>query len=692
MMQLLNPGFLWGLLTVGVPIAIHLLQLRQPKRVLFTNTGFIREVELTTMRRRYLQELLVLLMRVLAVTLLVLMFAQPFIPAKQADAKTEGSDYVEVLVDSSPSMRVQGTVGENLLQEATTGAQALGKSYGPNGRFYLINRNGGALTVAAYNQQLLANQYINKEGAGWGGAPMRRLLQSKSHQPLYVFSDFQKSEHGAELLKNASGYKKVVLVPQVARPTGKVYVDSVWVEDAFMRVRTNMGLHVRLRNGGIEPVADCPVKVMLGEKQVAALRIAVGVGQTSIVVVQIQLPNSEQALGRVVVEGTPVAADNTYYFTLQPTAAIRVMEIGNAEPMARQAYANEPLFTYAFAKMQEVDYSQLRRANLVLLSELVQVDAGLRQALVAVVHQGGSVVVVPSSKVAARESYHQLFRALVVGGEQWNTVATAQPVLQGVAMPSGKNPFFKDVFGAQPRQVAMPQAAPVLSWGRNGSDILRLQDGDSYLTEFGSSSGRLYVFAAPFDKAYSDFTTHALFVPVLYRVAMLSYHTDQQLAYRLATPTIVVDVPPALGPQPLKEEAGFRLVQDSAIFVPAQRIQGQEAHLDVPAEMTKPGFYQVRQGTKLVTTVAFNTGSRESELAAYSAAELRELIGPNRPNIQVLENGAKPEVLAHYQAAQTGQPLWRYCLLLALVCLLAEALLLRFRQPKVPASGRVLVA
>jgi hypothetical protein len=680
-MQLLYPGFLWGLLAVSIPVAIHLLQLRRPQRVLFTNTGFIREVELTTMRRRRLQELLVLLARVLAVVLLVIMFCQPFIPAQQNVVGGEVGSAVEVLIDNSPSMRAQSESQGTLVQSAVVGAQTLGKSYGVNGRFQLLNQHGSAVTEALYATQLTNISETNGK-ASWGGPAVGRVLSGKSKQPLYIFSDFQKSEDGIALLKKAPADKKIVLVPQVARPATNVYVDSVWVEDAFIRTRANTGLHVRLKNGGSEVAADCPVKVFLGTKQVAAFRTTLGSGQTSATLVQLQLPDAKQALGRVVTEDTPITSDNTFYFTLQPTTSIRVIEIG-AEPVARQAYSNEPLFVYSFAKPQEVNYSQLRRANLVLLDELMQVDAGLRQALVEVVRQGGSVVVVPTGQLAARESYHQFFRALGVGGEQWNAQAN-QPALQSIAMPSKENPFFKDVFGVQSRQVVMPQAAPVLSWGRNGADILRLQDGDSYLTQFESGSGKLYVFASPLAKAYSDFTSHALFVPVLYRLAMLSYHSDQRLAYRLTTSTVAVTLPVAQAAQTAKEDAGFRLVQDSAVFVPTQRVQGQELRLDVPAEMTKPGFYELRQQNKVVATLAFNADRREPELAAYSAAELRELIGPNRPNIYVLENGAKPEVLTHYRAEQTGQPLWRYCLVLALICLLVEALLLRFGRAKAP--------
>jgi len=228
----------------------------------------------------------------------------------------------------------------------------------------------------------------------------------------------------------------------------------------------------------------------------------------------------------------------------------------------------------------------------------------------------------------------------------------------------------------------MPQAAAVVSWGRNGTDILRLRDGDSYLTEFQSSTGKVFVFSAPFDRTYSDFAAHALFVPVLYRLAMLSYDSNQQLAYRLTAPSVSLVVPGAEnGQTDVREERSIRLVRDSAVFVPTQRAQGTEVQLTIPTEMSSPGFYDVQQQDKVLATLAFNADRHESELVTYSVAELRALIGPNHPNVRVLDGG-QPEAIASYRAEQTGQPLWRYCLLLALVCLLAEGLLLRFGRPK----------
>ncbi len=683
-MQFLYPGFLWGLLAVGIPIAIHLLQLRRPQRVLFTNTGFIREVELTTTRRRRLQELLVLLARVLGVIFLVLVFAQPFLPAQRA---SEHGNNIDVLLDTSPSMQIPGTSQRPLLQETAIVATVLGKNAGLASRFRLLGQSNRVLTQTAYLSQV-ASVRTSGQQPNWATTLAQNAVSKSAREPLYVFSDFQRSARSKEALQAIPKNREVVLLPQLAQPVANVYVDSVWLEDAFVRTRTNISLHIRLKNGGSVASADCPVKVRLGKQQVAAFSTTLAAGQATTTVVQLQLPDQQLALGQVVTEDRPASFDNTFYFTLQPTATIQVVELGN-EPVAKQAYEAEPLFAYSFAQPRQVNFSQLERANLVLVREVTAVDAGLQQALVTVVRRGGSVVLVPPGTDGGREATLQLLRALGVAGAQWNTAPT--PVLQEVAMPSPRNPFFRDVFGPQPRQAVLPQVAPVLSLGRSGTDILRLRDGDSYLAEFRNSggAGRTYVFTAPFSKAYGDFTAQGLYVPVLYRLAMLSYQASQQPAYRLSVPTVALDLTPeGIGKRP--QEAAFRLVRDSLTLIPAQRLRGTSLQLGLPAGLSQPGFYELRRQGKLVTTLAFNTDPQESKLTAYSAAELRQLVGPEHPNVQVLDATAGPETLLRYRAEQAGRPLWRYCLLAVLACLLAEALLLRFGRPQ--AVARPVVA
>lgn len=684
-MQLLFPSFLFGLATVSIPVIIHLLQLRKPQRLQFTNTEFIRQLALTTARQRRVEQWLLLLLRVAAVVFLVLAFCQPFIPARMRAALGAGNT-TAVFVDTSPSMQVAAETNETLLQEAVAQAQNLGPlNAGSQARFELLNYKSKTLTANAY-QAKLQDVAIDGHSVGLRGATATAMFPgAREEGPLYIFSDFQKNAVSTQLLSTLGAANgQVVLVAEAGKRAANVLVDSVWLDDAFVRAQTTIGLHIRLRNGGQLDAKDCPVKVFLGPQQVAAFRVTVAAGQVATSVVQVQVGGRELVRGRVMTEDVPVTFDNTYYFTLRPAAQISVLEIG-PEPVAQRAYSNEPVFSYKFNSAAAVDYGLVKSADLILVREVPQVGAGLREALRGALRRGSSVVIVPPAEAKSQASYQQLFTYLGLGTAQWQAVTTP-PELREVAMPPARQSFFQDVFGAQQRQVTMPRAAPVLRWARTDEDILKFQDGDSYLAEFRVGAGRAYVFAAPFATAYSDFTAHALFVPVLYRLAMLSYRNEQLPAYRLTQPALTLTVPMTAGGQ--TDEASYQLVKDSLLLIPGQRIQERELRLEMPTGLVAPGFYQLRRKGRVVTTLAFNQDKRESELAAYSAAELRQLLGTTHPNVRVLDGGVGTAV-ARYRAEQTGQPLWRYCLALALACLLAEELLLRWRRraPPVKVAG-----
>ena len=295
----------------------------------------------------------------------------------------------------------------------------------------------------------------------------------------------------------------------------------------------------------------------------------------------------------------------------------------------------------------------------------------------------------PAGSPSSRESYGQLFKELGLGLAQWQPTSSTGPVLQDIELPSAQNPFFRDVFAGVNPRAGMPKAAPVLRWARSGTEVLRLRDGETYLAGFPSGKGQVYVFAAPFSAPYSDFAQHPLFVPVLYRLAMQSQQQAQQPAYRLNQEVVNLRLPKVAGSA---DEPAYRLVQDSLTYIPVQRQLNGLLYLEVPPGMRRPGFYNLQAGGKTVSTLAFNFDKRESDLRSYSAADLLQMIGPNRPNVQVYETGQGQTVAARYKAQRVGVPLWRYCLWAALFFLLLEVVLLRWKRRAVPDTPQVVAA
>jgi hypothetical protein len=71
------PGMLWTLPLVGVPIVIHLLQRRRFRKVQFSAMEFLQRALRRTRRRILLEDMILLLLRTLAVLLLILALARP---------------------------------------------------------------------------------------------------------------------------------------------------------------------------------------------------------------------------------------------------------------------------------------------------------------------------------------------------------------------------------------------------------------------------------------------------------------------------------------------------------------------------------------------------------------------------------------------------------------------------------------
>ncbi|WP_426492771.1 BatA domain-containing protein [Hymenobacter sp. 102] len=671
-MAFVHPWFLLGLLAISIPVILHLFELRRPQRVLFSNVEFIQQVKLVTARQRKLKHLLLLASRIATVCCLVLLFAQPFIPAPEQNSGTVSS--VRVVVDNSPSLQQLGANDQSLLEESIQQAVGLPLAFASGTRYHVWPGGQEPLTTAAYRA---AVEQIQPSGQTESvGALLRQAQRSSVQGPIFLLSDFQKNTFSQASLAALDSGQQVFLIPLAGKPQPNVFVDSVWIEDAFIRAGADAVLQMRLRNGGQVDAANCGIKIFMGAQQLAAFQLTVPAGQTTVTQFKIRVPQGGVQEARVELDDYPVDFDNTYYFTLQPAAQIRITEISAAGELAR-LYNNEPLFAYQHVSPTATNYQALSTANLLILREVPRLSAGLRDNLRQAVQRGATLVVIPPVGAAGQADYAQFFRELGVGPVQWQPVSQGSPVLQDIATPSAQGPFFRDVFTGLITRAGMPKAAPVLRWSRSGTDVLRMRDGDNYLSGFANGAGSTYLFAAPFSAPYSDFAQHPLFVPVLYRLAMQSYRQEQRPAYRLSQTSVRLQVPRVT--RNSRTEAVYQLVQDSLRLIPGQQEQAGTLRLDLPATIRQPGFYRLERAGETLTTLAFNVDKRESDLRSYTAAELRQLAS-KYPNVQVYETGAGQTAAARYKATRVGTPLWQYCVWGILIFLLVEILLLRLPQ------------
>jgi hypothetical protein len=102
----LAPWFLAGLAALALPVLLHLRKNRPKETVAFSSLMFFDEHPPITKRRARLQDILLLILRCVALALMVLAFARPFFPAKEdSPAPVTESTTHFILIDTSASMR-----------------------------------------------------------------------------------------------------------------------------------------------------------------------------------------------------------------------------------------------------------------------------------------------------------------------------------------------------------------------------------------------------------------------------------------------------------------------------------------------------------------------------------------------------------------------------------------------------------
>jgi uncharacterized membrane protein len=126
-MTFLNPAFLFGLLAAGIPVIIHLLNLKKLKKIEFSTLIFLKELQKQKIRRIKMKQWLLLVLRVLIILFVVFAFSRPtvdnlslsgFAPA----AKASGV----IIIDNSYSMNLRNDNGTLINQAKEIAAEMAG--------------------------------------------------------------------------------------------------------------------------------------------------------------------------------------------------------------------------------------------------------------------------------------------------------------------------------------------------------------------------------------------------------------------------------------------------------------------------------------------------------------------------------------------------------------------------------------
>jgi hypothetical protein len=673
-MHFLYPGFLFALISLAIPILVHLFNFRKYQKVYFSNVQFLKQVNEQQSSRRNLKERLILATRLLALMFLVLAFTRPYINNGRAiNANTQQA--VSIFLDNSFSMQTLNSEG-SLLDQAKQKAKEIASAYGINDRFQLLTQdfegkyqrllsrdefNDAVDAVKISPQSRDLQQIINRQQSLLG-------MQANTIKSIYIISDFQKNITGLQALKIDTG-THINLVQLKASKLPNVAVDSVWLLSAIHRPSESEKLVVRLHNYADAKAEKIPLKVLINGKQKALGSYTINSRSAQNDTLAFSGLQAGWQRGEVTLQDNPVTFDNQFYFSFNVEQQMPVLLIddGMENPYLKAVFASDQFFNVKDVPAGNVDYAGLNTYPLIVLSDIKSISGGLAQQLKGYVVKGGSLVVFPAAD-ADLNSYRTSLQPLNIPyPEKLQTEATK------VSSINQQSPVFKNIFDSFPQNPDLPVVKQYyqLTTTGNGETLMSLPGNKPFWIENSTAKGKVYISAVALNDDFSNLQRHALFLPIIFRIALLSGH-DQPLFYTIGHGESI-EVPPIQ----TNEKQLLKLVKDSVSIIPDVRQQEGSTLLYVSDQVQQPGTYNLQKQNSTFAVLAFNDSRSESDLSYLNRDELTKIL-PKSGTVLLANIGSLKNAITEINI---GLQLWKLCIILALIFLAAEICLVRYYKP-----------
>ncbi|MEQ6122028.1 BatA domain-containing protein [Reichenbachiella sp. MALMAid0571] len=665
-MSFLYPTFLWGLLALAIPVIIHLFNFRRAKKIYFSNVSFLENVKESSSSKLKVKHLLVLLCRLLVIAFLVFAFAQPFLPGNE---KGMNSSLVKIYLDNSQST---SNISDNDLTGLNNGISFLENIidlYSNETKFQIVTNDFAPSSINPKSKEKalelateLDYSYLIRSKAEIINKinPVENLTKQ---QDIYILSDFQKSSFSVNQTIPRDSVNNYKVIPVQYTAHNNIFVDSMYLENPFLISSEVNKLHLKVKNIGTDDANDIILKLFINEEQSASASIDISQNASSEIVFDLNFELKDLNYCKISFEDFPLTFDNEYFFTLNLLKKITICEIhsNEAKDYIGQVYSENELFDYHRFENGSVDYNTVQLSDMLIINQLSNIDNSILNIANDLTNKGKSVLVIPA-KTPDSLSIQSLL------GQKVKTLEKGEKL--ALENPDVTNPFFENIFTEIDNKTEMPDATNIITWSPIGIDLLKTKNGLPFLTKI-QKKGSVYMLATPLQDEFTNFHKHALFVPVLYRMAALSSNNYTPLSYSIDDPIVTIKV------DSIKNDQLFKLIRGEEEYIPEQRISGNNLILDIPKYLLTPGFYDLQYNGITKNVLAFNYSKSESDPTQLSVEEISKAFGSLK-NVEIMESADADSFSKEMKERYQGINLWKYALVLSLIFLLIETLFLRF--------------
>lgn len=359
---LLGPGYLVLYAAVALPILIHLINMLRHRRVEWAAMEFLLASHKKHRTWVRLKQLLLLVMRIAALTAVALMVAQPLMSNQLARLFGSARTHHIVLLDDSMSMN-DSWADTNAFREAKKAVERLAKAAADQPeaqqftliRFSQVGRSQPDLLQEVVNREQFLPKLAEKLGqmsCSSLSVDVRPALQTLGQilgddegerRIVYVFSDFRRRdwEDATEIrnvLTELTGRgTELHLVNCVDRARANLAIAGLEPADGIQAAQVPFHMRVTVRNFGDVAVRDVPIQLEEDGHLRASLSIpSIPAGGEVTQTFPVNFPTAGDHQVTVRLDADALAPDNVRYAVLAVPAEIPILLI-DGDPAAADA-------------------------------------------------------------------------------------------------------------------------------------------------------------------------------------------------------------------------------------------------------------------------------------------------------------------------------------------------------------------
>jgi hypothetical protein len=675
----LYTAFLPALAGAAIPLLLHFLSRQRLPLIPFSSIEFLQRLQKRQTRRVQLRQIILLILRTLAIAALVMAFARPALKGAFLGGSGNAGTEMVILLDNGISSSAQSVDG-SLLHVATQKAAKLLEAASTGDRVTMISGGEpestpvttveGSELVGTSLKELEPRLVVNRVSDLLAHADTIFSSSRLFNRELYIVSDFYGSDWDS-LIYSKSENARVFLLPVGPDKMANVGIEKVRLLSAIRRMGTPAELEVTFHNYDSRAVSGLMYGVYLDGERVSQGSLDLPAGGDASVKLSILASSSGMHSGVVKIEDPdPLAADNRRYFVFDIPETIRLLcvapEDGSLEMLKAVFTAGkEGAYTAVFVSPGKWEAEPLDQTDVVMFADVVSISSGAEQRLLDLLNRGGGLIVMPGPTTDLAALSRGLFSSLGLKGIKganstgngWGRFDRAHPIFSGVFEPNA-NPV--------PPRLGFTVELGV---GEGDQTVIPLNSGSPFLLERGYRKSRVLVFASPPSDEEGDFIRSGIFAPLMYRAVAYALTGEEGFNDGWEVGTSPRPILPGVD----ASELSLRIPDGNEKLIPPRSVVGGVEYS--VGYIDQPGVYELVNAGIVHAKYPANVKAGLGRLSRRDVAEIAADVGDAR-TLTV----AAADLPNAIEQDRYGSELWRPIAMAFLGLLVAESILGRGRK------------